>query len=86
MSARMVNKAAIELLIFVLVIFVLILSAVNIENYTAPKKVLGVETKVNSEDVFWQDFLNKNPSYIPGLIETGKIDKAREIDPNYLIF
>jgi hypothetical protein len=85
MSAKKVNKVTIELLIFVATLLVLLLTVTNIESYQAPKKVLGVETKAISDDKFWQDFLNKNPSYIPGWMELGRIDKVKEIDPNYLI-
>ncbi len=83
MSAKRVNKAAIELFIFVAALLVLLLSAVNIESFQSPKKVLGAEVQINSDDKFWQDFLNKNPDYIPGWMEIGRIDKVKEIDPNY---
>jgi len=85
MSAKEVNKAATELLIFVAALIVLLLTAVNIESYQAPKKVLGVEMQVVSSDKFWEDFLNKNPDYIPGWFEIGRMDKVKEIDPNYPI-
>ena len=84
MSAKRVNNAARQLLVFVAALLVLLLSAVNIEGYLSPKKVLGAETQVNSDDKFWQDFLNKNPDYIPGWMEMGRVDKVKEIDPNYL--
>ncbi|MGA3291668.1 MAG: hypothetical protein ABSC49_00805 [Candidatus Microgenomates bacterium] len=85
MSAKKVNKAAIELFIYVAALFVLLLASINIENYLAPKKVLGAETKVDSTEQFWNDFLTKNPNYIPGWKEIGQMDKARGIDPNYNI-
>lgn len=85
MSAKRVNQAAIELLFFVFALFILILTAANIENYQTPKKVLGAETQVSSNDKFWQDFLIKSPNYIPGWIEIGRTDKVKEIDPNYLL-
>ena len=50
-----------------------------------PKKVLGVETQIDLEEKFWQEFLDKNPNYIPGWIEIGRNDKVKEIDPNYLL-
>lgn len=84
MSANKVNKAAFELLIFVAALFVLVLSSINIENYLAPKKVLGAEAQVDTTETFWQDFLTKNPDYIPGWLEIGRMDKVKEIDPNYL--
>lgn len=83
MSAQRVNKVATELFIIVAALFVLLLSATNIESYQEPKKVLGAETQVNLDDKFWEEFLNKNPDYIPGWIEIGRMDKVKEIDPNY---
>lgn len=85
MSAKRVNKVAKELFIYVFLLFILLLTSINIGNYLAPKetKVLGSETE-NKEEVFWQDFLNKNPDYIPGWIEMGRTDKVTEIDPNYI--
>lgn len=83
------NKNA-ELIVYVSIIFILLtLSLVNIRNILTLRKdnteikVLGIETANNAEDKFWSSFLVKNPNYLPGLIETGKIDKAREIDPNF---
>jgi hypothetical protein len=87
MSARKVNKIAKQLFIYVALLFILLLAAVNIENYQTPAKpdkVLGTETQISSDQKFWQDFLSKNPNYIPGLIETGRLDKVKEIDPNYI--
>jgi uncharacterized membrane protein YecN with MAPEG domain len=84
MSAQMVNKMATELFIVVVAISVLLLSAINISNYQAPKMVLGAEIQVDSDDQFWTEFLSNNPNYIPGWIEIERMDKAREIDPNYL--
>ena len=85
MSAKKVNKAVIEIFVFVAALFVLLLTVVNIDNYKAPQKVLAVETQINSDDKFWEDFLTKNPDYIPGWLEEGRIDKVNEIDPNYLL-
>jgi hypothetical protein len=87
MSANKVNKVARQLFIYVALLFILLLAAVNIENYQTPGKpvkVLGTETQINNDQKFWQDFLSKNPNYIPGLIETGRLDKVKEIDPNYI--
>ena len=85
MSAKKVNKAAKELFIYVFFVFILLMTSINIANYLTPKetKVLGSETE-NTESIFWRSFLAQNPNYIPGWIETGRVDKAREIDPNYL--
>ena len=59
MSAKRVNKATMQLLVFVAALFILLLSAANIKNYQSPKKVLGVESQVNSGDRFWEEFLNE---------------------------
>lgn len=74
-----------ELIIYVLCLLSLLLSSVNINRFLTPKKVLGVATeKKVSEREFWEDFVNKNPNYIPGWIELGRQDRVREIDPNYI--
>lgn len=63
---------------------ILILSILNIYNYLSPtKEVLGIQT-TNMKGVFWYDFLQKHPHYIPGWVEIGRTDKVRDIDPNYL--
>jgi hypothetical protein len=69
----------------VLVITLLLLSALNIQVYLQPKVVLGVETETNTDDVFWANFLEEHPNYIPGWIELGRFDKVKQIDPNYLL-
>jgi hypothetical protein len=84
MSANKVNNVARELLIYVAALFILLLASSNIESYLSPKKVLGTETSENSNEVFWQDFLTKNPNYLPGWLELGRVDKVKEIDPNYI--
>jgi hypothetical protein len=86
MSHTRVNKVAKQLFIYVALLLILLLTAINIESYQTPVKpvkVLGTETQINGDQQFWQDFLSRNPNYIPGWIETGRIDKAKEIDPNY---
>ena len=72
-----------ELLNLLLVALILLLSLVNILFYLSPKKVLGLETKASNDQVFWNKFLSQNPNYIPGWIETGRADIARQIDPNF---
>ncbi len=85
MSAKRVNKTAKELFIYVSLLFILLITSINIDNYLGQNgtKVLGIEIE-NKEEVFWQDFLTKNPDYVPGWIEIGRMDKARKIDPNYI--
>jgi len=85
MSLLRVNKIAKELFIYVFLLFILLITLINIDNYLKPReiKVLGSETE-NKEAIFWQGFLTRNPDYIPGWIETGRTDKAHEVDPNYI--
>lgn len=84
MSANKVNNITKELLIYVALLIILLITSLNINNYLRPKqvKVLGTET-VNREEIFWQDFLAKNPDYVPGWIEIGRMDMALKIDPNF---
>ncbi len=81
------DNASKELFIYVIFLLVLLLASINIDTYLRPTnidvKVLGAETQ-NKEALFWQDLLSKHPGYIPGWIEIGRIDKANEIDPNYI--
>jgi hypothetical protein len=83
MSAKKINTAVIEIFVFTSILFVLLLTLVNIQNYLTPKKVLGTETQIDPSQKFWGDFLTKNPNYLPGLKETGRMDKVKEIDPNW---
>ena len=85
MSAKKVNKVATEYLVFVFFVVILLLSALNITNYLAPKKVLGAETLAPDTTKFWDEFLSKNPNYAPGWQEIGRTDKVNEIDPNFQI-
>lgn len=82
-TAKKINKASIQVFIFVAIVFILLLTSINIKNFLNPKKVLGAETTEPKHEEFWQQFLNENPNYVPGWIEIGRIDKAKEIDPNY---
>ena len=85
MSAKKVNNTINEIFIYVFLLLTLLLVSINIGTYLHPKqtKVLGDETQ-NMNEIFWQDFLSKNPDYIPGWIEIGDIGKANSINPNYL--
>lgn len=73
------------LFLYVLMVFLLTLTSINVTNYFAPKKVLGIETQTKSPQDFWEGFTKTNPNYIPGYIELGQTEKVREIDPNYII-
>jgi hypothetical protein len=83
---NLLNRTSKELFVYVALLFILLLVSINIDTYLKPvdTKVLGAETQ-NSEVAFWQDMLIKHPNYVPGWIEIGKLDKAKEIDPNYII-
>jgi hypothetical protein len=63
------------------------ISAFNVASFLKPKEVLGLSTfeeqSLDTQD-FWRDFLTQNPNYIPGWLEIGEVEKAEEIDPNYL--
>lgn len=72
------------LLFLVSILTFLMLSLTNIKNITSKKEVLGIDTKIYSSEEFWNDFLTKNPDYIPGWVEIGRIDKVSSINPNYL--
>jgi len=85
MSIQKVNKSAREVFIYVFFLFVLLLTAVNINTFLTPTKVgvLGVHIENTSNYDFWKGFLLKHPDYVPGWIELGRLDKVEEIDPNY---
>lgn len=85
---KSVKYKATEFLIYMVIAVVLFLSLTNLANYFSPRKVLSVQV-VNSFDDsykkvdYWVDFLEKNPSYIPGWLEIGRTDVVVSIDPNY---
>ena len=84
MSAQKVNKSAKEVFIYVVFLFILLLTAINISTFLQPQtKVLGITSQENMDEEFWREFLEKHPSYIPGWIEIERLDKVKEIDPNY---
>lgn len=81
-----VKEISKELLIYAAILFILLLTSININDFLAPKNVLGIKSsKETSYQEFWGNFLSENPNYIPGLIETGQTDKASRVDPNYII-
>lgn len=85
MSAKKLN-ISLQLLIYTATLFLLLLTALNLNNYFMPKKVLGLTAdEDNGSEAFWQDFLSKNPNYIPGWIELKRYDKVMQIDPNFLL-
>ena len=69
------------LLYITLSILILLLSISNLQGLRKKEeiKVLGAE----KDNLFWEDFATKHPTYMEAWIELGRIDKAREIDPNF---
>lgn len=87
---KQVKKPYDQLFIYIAILLILILTIFNINKHLSTKTVLGTSTTNElqntatlNERLFWEDFVEKNPSYIPGWIELGRMDKVREIDPNY---
>lgn len=85
-----VNNNVEQTVVYTAILVILLLSAFNIQYYLGKRNVLGSSvviasgiTEDTSDRVFWEDFVHKNPNYIPGWIELGRMDKVREIDPNY---
>lgn len=79
-----------QVIVYTAILVILLLTAFNLQTFLGVKKVLGISintTPSNSIDKsdreFWENFVAKNPSYIPGWIELGRMDKVKEIDPNY---
>lgn len=74
-----------QVIIYISLLVLLFLSAINLNNYFKPVKVLGIKTDTEKDnDLFWQKFLEKNPNYLPALIEIGEIEKVKLLDPNFL--
>jgi len=84
---KKIRKNSIQVFVYVVILFLLLLTSINIDKFLTPKTVLGAETSLNQStdknELFWSNFLSKNPNYIPGWIEIGRSDKARQIDPNF---
>jgi len=87
---KKINSNIEHIIIYTAILLILLLTAFNLQGYLGEKKVLGASIvqaadnfKPQADRAFWEDFVNKNPNYIPGWIELGRMDKVREIDPNY---
>jgi hypothetical protein len=78
-----VNKNFKFLFLLICSLVLLGLSAININNFTYTKSVLGIQQPEATSEKFWSDFLSKNPAYVMGWLEVGRYDKAASIDPNY---
>jgi hypothetical protein len=80
-----VDKNSINsLFIYMFLILILFLTIANLNVYFSPRKdkVLGAKVE-NMEGIFWYNFLQENPKYIPGWKEIGRTDKVKALDPNY---
>lgn len=76
----MVKKELNNLLYITLAILILLLSTLNLS--TKPKqeiKVLGVTT----DNSYWEKMVIKHPTYRDAWIELGRMDKVKQIDPNF---
>ena len=61
-------------------VLILLLSAFNLSNHKKNiVQVLGAETN----NLYWEELLKKHPTYRDAWIELGRIDKVKQIDPNY---
>ena len=64
-----------------LVVLTLLLSLFNLVSLKRKEvKVLGAE----SDNTFWEEFVIKHPTYRDAWIELGRMDKVKEIDPNFI--
>lgn len=82
-------KQTLKYLLEIFSVFVLLgLSAFCFELYANQQKVLGAKTESENtllleEQTYWEELLNKNPDYLPGWLEIGRLDKVYEINPNF---
>lgn len=79
-------------LLYLAAILILLLTSFNLSQIGREQKVLGTETEKQTveEIIYWQDFQNQNPNYLPGWKElydlTGNeifLQKIKEINPNF---
>lgn len=74
------RKELFNLLYIISAILIILLSMFNLQNINKKQiKVLGIET----DNLFWESFVQKNPTYRDGWIELERMDRVNEIDPNY---
>lgn len=96
-SKDTLNENLLYLLTCTGIITILLLTSLNLNSYLHRKKqVLGIESDPNHELKFWQEIVNKNPTYRDAWLEIAKIssrvgetnlttdalEKAKVIDPN----
>lgn len=63
-------------------VLILLLSLFNLK-HSSKKNVEVLGTSI--ESTYWEDLLTKYPTYIDGWVEIGRMDKVKEIDPNYIL-
>jgi hypothetical protein len=74
------GKELFNLLYITSAILVILLSMFNLQNIDKKQiKVLGAET----DNMFWQEFVVKHPTYIDAWVELGRMDIVKQIDPNF---
>lgn len=75
------SEELINFLKITLSITVLLLSFFNLKQTKKIREVqvLGVDTN----NLFWEEMTVKHPTYRDAWVELGRLDKVREIDPNY---
>lgn len=70
-----------QLILFInLTVIILILSIFNL---TIKPKTKTVILGVSDDKTYWEELVNKHPTYRDGWVELGRTDKVEEIDPNY---
>jgi hypothetical protein len=92
MAKKNYNKDIQYLMYITFAVLVILLSIFNLQNVSQNKnEVLGAATVISkieleNEKFFWEEFQKINPTYIDGWIELGRLDKVKEIDPNYFTY
>lgn len=80
-KTKKINGDLQTLLYINLAVLTLLLSLFNLASSSKKSRVevLGAET----DNTFWQDFVVKHPTYRDAWVELGRMDKVKEIDPNF---
>lgn len=59
------------------IIILLLVAGLNIDKFFSNQKVLGEKTDITpllDEKAYWQDLVDKNPTYIDGYLQLAKVD------------
>lgn len=75
------SKKANDFLYISLTVLILLLSLFNLQNMR-PRKTIEV-LGATDNTAFWEELAEKHPTYKDAWIELGRIDKVRQIDPNF---